>query len=243
MPIGQPTIHFDQVTSTNDIAWTHTGEESNHGLMVVADEQTAGRGRRGDIWVSPSGSALYLSIVLHPAKFIRRPVMLTIWAALGVCRVIEKSLSIQPRLKWPNDVLIEGKKVCGILVEQRNEWFVVGIGLNINVAVQKLQLSGVHHAGSLQEFTNQRLTRTELLHALQTEWDELYTLLNSQKTEPLLKYWMYYSGMIGQIVKLESHGLSYTGILHTLRWEEITIVCEGKLHSFQPESVTKLAFV
>ncbi|HQR05772.1 MAG TPA: biotin--[acetyl-CoA-carboxylase] ligase [Gemmatales bacterium] len=240
MPIGQHTIHLKQVTSTNDIAWAYTGDKKNHGLMVVADEQTAGRGRRGDVWVSPPGSALYMSILLHPELAIRRPVMLTIWAGLGVCQVIQKALSIKPQLKWPNDVLIDGKKVSGILVEQRQEWFVVGVGLNVNVPVQHFHAASVHQAGSLQDFTKHVLNRSEVLSALQSEWNQLFTLLVTGKTEPILELWKKYSGLVGHSVNLEAHGKQEVGTLHTLRWEEIVIESEGKLFAFQPEAVTRL---
>jgi len=241
MIIGHHTIHFEQVTSTNDIAWAHTGEEKNHGLMVVADEQTAGRGRRGDTWVSPPGSALYMSMLLHPVHAIR-PVMLTIWAGLGVCRVIEKTLSIKPQLKWPNDVLIEGKKVCGILTEQRQEWFVIGVGLNVSVPVQHFQAAGIHQAASLQDFTQKALSRSELLFSLRTEWDQLFTMLKLGKAEPLLELWQTYSGLIGRSIMLEAHGKQLTGTLHSLTWQEITVENEGKLFAFQPEAVTRLVF-
>lgn len=240
MAIGCPTIHFEQVTSTNDIAWAHVGEEKNHGLMVVADEQTAGRGRRGDAWVSPPGSALYMSILLHPTQPLRRPVKLTIWAGLGVCSVIEKTLSIKPQLKWPNDVLIEGKKVCGILTEQRQEWFVVGAGLNVSVPVQHFRTAGIHQAASLQDFTEQKINRSELLLSLCSEWDQFLTLLETENADPLLELWQRYSGMIGQSVKLQALGKLLTGTLHSLSWEEIVMKSDGKLFAFQPEAVTRL---
>lgn len=241
MPICQNMIRFAQVTSTNDIAWDHAGDEKNHGLMVIADEQTAGRGRRGDVWLSPSASALYLSILLHPKQTIRRPVMLTIWAGLGVCRVIEKTISIKPQLKWPNDVLIEGKKVCGILVEQRQEWFVVGVGVNVSVPVPHFQAAGIHQAGSLQDFSEQRLDRSDLLLSLCSEWDQLFTVLETGKADPLLELWQMYSGLLGQSVKLETYGKLFTGTLHALNWEEIILESEGNLFAFRPESVTRLA--
>lgn len=243
MPIGHHTIHFEQVTSTNDVAWAHAGDEMNHGLMVIADEQTAGRGRRGDVWVSPPGSALYMSILLHPKQAIRRPVILTIWAGLGVCQVIEKTLPMMPQLKWPNDVLIMGKKVCGVLVEQRQEWFVVGVGLNVSVPVQHFQAAGIQQAASLQDFTQQQLNRSELLFALRTTWHQIFTTLETGETETLLDNWRRFTGLIGHTVKLDAHGRQMTGTLVTLTWEEITIECEGKLLAFQPESVTRLVLV
>ena len=163
MIIGNKQLHFEQVTSTNDIAWQYAGDMESNGLVVVADEQLSGRGRRGDTWVSPPGSAVYLSMLLDPVVSCRHPVMLTIWAGLGVCSMIEKKLSLNPQLKWPNDVLIKGKKVCGILVEQRQEWFVIGVGLNLAIPVHLFQGAGIHQAASLQDFTDASINQMKVI--------------------------------------------------------------------------------
>src|SRR5262245_13970887 len=108
MLIGHKVLHYSTVSSTNDIAWQHAGNQ--HGLVVKADEQTAGRGRRGDLWLAPPGSALLMSILLKPPPILLRPSVLTLWAAIGVCLTLERLLPLRPYLKWPNDVLINGKK-------------------------------------------------------------------------------------------------------------------------------------
>lgn len=240
MHIGNKQLFLEQVTSTNDIAWHHASNAEHDGLMVVACEQTAGRGRRGDLWLSPPGSALYLSMLLHPDLAYRRPVMLTIWAGLGVCRMIERTLALKPQLKWPNDVLIQGKKVCGILVEQRQEWFVVGVGINVHVPIESFQHAGINQAGSLADFTQQPLNRLELLTHLQTEWNELFVMLTSGKNSQLLGLWHSYNGLIGQFVKLEARGKQLTGKLRLLSWDEITIESDDKLIALPPEVVTKV---
>lgn len=240
MHIGDKQLHFEQVTSTNDIAWQYAGDEESNGLVVVADEQLTGRGRRGDAWLSPPGSALYLSMLLHPDVSCRHPVMLTIWAGLGVCSMIEKKLSLKPLLKWPNDVLIAGKKVCGILVEQRQQWFVVGVGLNLAIPVQHFQGAGIHQAASLQDFVDVPVNQLEVLDELKIEWDQLYTEMMSGNKNHLLELWHEYSGLPGKAVQMEVAGKGWSGTIHQLNWDEIVLEVEGNLFTFQPQTVAKL---
>ena len=243
MLIGNKQLHFEQVTSTNDIAWQYVGDEESNGLVVVADEQLAGRGRRGDAWFSPPGSALYLSMLLHPEVGCRHPVMLTIWAGLGVCRMIERKLSLKPLLKWPNDVLIAGKKVCGILVEQRQEWFVVGVGLNLAIPVQHFHGAGIHQAASLQDFADVPMNHLEVLDELKIEWDQLYTQIMLGNKNHLLELWHEYSGLLGKAVQMEAAGKLWTGTIRQLNWDEMVLEVEGNPCSFQPQTVTKLRLI
>jgi len=243
MFIGNKLLQFEQVSSTNDIAWQYAGDEGSNGLVVIADEQLAGRGRRGDAWLSPPGSALYLSMLLHPDVSCRHPVMLTIWAGLGVCSMIERTLSIKPQLKWPNDVFIDGKKVCGILVEQRLDWFVVGVGLNLAIPPQHFQAAGIHHAVSLQEFTDLPLNHLEVFDHLKTEWIQLYTELISGNHSRLLELWQEYSGLLGKAVQLEASGKVWFGLIRHLNWDTIVLEVDGNQTSFQPQAVTKLQII
>jgi BirA family transcriptional regulator, biotin operon repressor / biotin---[acetyl-CoA-carboxylase] ligase len=243
MFIGNKQLHFEQVASTNDIAWQYAGDQESNGLIVVADEQLSGRGRRGDAWVSPPGSALYLSILLHPDASCRHPVMLTIWAGLGVCSMIGKKLSLKPLLKWPNDVQIAGKKVCGILVEQRQQWFVVGVGLNLAIPVQHFQGAGIHQAASLQDFTDVPMNQEEVLDELKIEWDQLYAEMMRGNKSHLIKLWHEHSGLLTKAVQLVAAGKERTGTIRQLNWDEIVLEAEGKLTSFQPQTVTKLRLV
>jgi BirA family biotin operon repressor/biotin-[acetyl-CoA-carboxylase] ligase len=124
--------HHDQIGSTNDEARRMAAEGAPHGTVVHADEQTAGRGRMAHTWFSPPGN-LYLSIVLRTGQPVARTPELSFIAALAVADTVEALLPRQTRamLKWPNDVLVSGAKIAGILLEQANDATIMGIGLNV----------------------------------------------------------------------------------------------------------------
>src|SRR5436190_9218080 len=112
--LGRRTLLFRCLESTNSHALAFANDPANHGLAILADEQTAGRGQRGRSWVSEPGSSVLLSLLIFPPPSLCRPALLTAWAAVSVCETILQTIDIQARVKWPNDVLIDGKKVCGI---------------------------------------------------------------------------------------------------------------------------------
>src|SRR5439155_7970824 len=109
---------------------------SNDGLILLAQEQKSGRGQQGRTWIAPPGSSVLLSVLVFPPAWLRRPAMLTAWAAVSVCETVREVAGLEATIKWPNDVLVLGRKVCGILIEQRSSAAgtppatVAGIGLN-----------------------------------------------------------------------------------------------------------------
>lgn len=240
MHLGHTILRYHQVASTNDIAWQHAGDDKNHGLVVIADEQSAGRGRRGDQWHAPSGSALLLSMLLHPPPFCRRPVILTLWAALGVCQLVEQIIGQCPLLKWPNDVLIETQKVCGILVEQRQEWFVVGVGLNVKMPAGWFSSTRLANAASLNDFTSKPLDLELLFQKLLSIWNDDFQQLAGDKRSDLVALWQRYSQLVGQQVTLKAAGIIRQGKLVSLDWDCMTIETNGMQHAFVPESISKL---
>src|SRR3954469_18386865 len=135
--VGRRVLVYDSVDSTNTRAaeFARSNPDAD-GLVLVADQQTAGRGQYGRVWVSRPGSSLLMSVVLRPPPELLRPVILTAWAAVSVAEAILTLTGAQARIKWPNDLLIRGKKVCGILIEQTGTGSelvtVAGIGLNLN---------------------------------------------------------------------------------------------------------------
>src|SRR6185437_3830883 len=126
--IGRRVLVFDEVDSTNTVA---AGLDVAEGTVVLAKNQTEGRGRFGRVWRSRPGAALLLSVRLRPPAELRRPSVLTAWAAVGVGDAIAALTGRTARIKWPNDLLIDERKVCGILIEQ-GATTIIGIGLNLN---------------------------------------------------------------------------------------------------------------
>lgn len=137
MKLGEPHIHLEVTDSTNALAKEQATLGAAHGTTITADAQTAGRGRQGRAWVAPPGSALLMSVILRPAEPRHRFAPLA--AALAVAETSEQLAGVEAKIKWPNDVWIDGRKVSGILVEARPHhdiecsWVVIGIGLNTSV--------------------------------------------------------------------------------------------------------------
>ena len=126
--------HHRVADSTNQRAKELAARGAPHGTLVTADEQTAGRGRQGRTWVAPPGGSLLMSVVVR--ELDQSAALLPLAAAVAVCEAAERLAPVRCAIKWPNDVWVEGRKVCGILVEGRpaEGWAVVGIGLNVRVA-------------------------------------------------------------------------------------------------------------
>ncbi len=168
------TIH--KVTgSTNDDAKALAVQGAVHGTVVLAEEQTSGKGRLGRSFYSPKNSGIYLSVVLRPELLFTDAVLITTAAAVSVCRAVEEVAGISPQIKWVNDVFVGDKKVCGILCEAvsgfesgRVECVVVGIGINVSAAEFPDEISSV--AGSLFDqnpgFSRNRLAAAVINHLL-----------------------------------------------------------------------------
>jgi BirA family transcriptional regulator, biotin operon repressor / biotin---[acetyl-CoA-carboxylase] ligase len=133
--IGTPHRHFRRTDSTNERAKELATSGAAGGLVVTADEQTAGRGRRGTAWFAPSGSCLLYSALLRPFAADQAP-LLPLAVPIAVCEAAESVAPVRCQLKWPNDVWVDERKVAGVLVEARPDegWAVIGVGLNVAIA-------------------------------------------------------------------------------------------------------------
>jgi len=136
-PLGHPVYVFQQIGSTNDEAKRLAAAGAPEGALVVAETQTAGRGRAGRRWVTPPRAALAVSLVLRPTLTAAQATRLTMLAGVAVCAALEGVAGVQPALKWPNDILLGGRKVGGILVEsgldgERLDYAILGLGLNVS---------------------------------------------------------------------------------------------------------------
>lgn len=134
--LGSPLLRFDSVSSTNDVARDLAVSGESEGLCVIAREQTAGRGRQGRSWSSPPGEGLYLSLILRPRVKATESALITLAAAIAVAETLRLDFQTNGDIKWPNDVLVGGRKICGILVEaaiegDRLQYAIIGIGVNI----------------------------------------------------------------------------------------------------------------
>src|SRR3990170_4882909 len=136
--VGRRIVYLATTPSTQDIARAEAEGGAPEGTAVLAEEQTAGRGRLGRSWVSPAGTNLYLTLVIRPT--LERLRSLSIVAPLAVAQALEETTALGPRIKWPNDVLVGGRKLAGVLIDtelsgQSVRYSLVGIGVNVNLDV------------------------------------------------------------------------------------------------------------
>jgi len=175
--IGTPRQHFERTTSTNLIAHQWAIEGAPHGAIVTAGEQTAGVGRRGREWVSAPNKGIYLSIILRPQKYFL-PQQCTLLLAVAACRALEKTADVNAQTKWPNDILLQGKKVGGVLCS--GEWrhdelafIIAGIGLNINQTKDELPERPIYPATSLRQISGEEHDVECVLQKVLLEMDAL----------------------------------------------------------------------
>ncbi|MEO2092337.1 MAG: biotin--[acetyl-CoA-carboxylase] ligase [Gemmataceae bacterium] len=233
--VGRRVLLFDELASTNDTAAT---EEP--GTVVVADFQTAGRGQYGRVWQAKPGTSLLLSVVVAPPPELRRPVILTAWAAVAVAEAVFRLTGQQAKIKWPNDLLVRGKKVCGILIEQRAAT-VVGIGLNLNQTADEFAVAGLPDATSLAILAGQPIDPRVALAAVVRHLDEEYDRLMTGERVPLEADWKWRIGLLGrQVVAERADGSNVTGRLRDLTFDGIELEADGGIRVLKPEEVRHL---
>ena len=172
-----PAVYCREVDSTNHYARKLAEEGAVHGTVVVAETQTAGKGRRGRGWVSPAGSAIYMSYILRPPIEPHQASALTLVAAMAVQKAVSRMLPVEARIKWPNDLIIEGRKICGILTEMSSDmdgirYVVTGIGINVNQLEFPEEIRET--ATSLLAQTGQKLKRAALIAAIMNDFEHYY---------------------------------------------------------------------
>lgn len=177
--IGNRLEYFDEVDSTNIRARKLAEEGAPHGTLVVADSQTAGKGRRGRSWTSPKGFGIWMSLVLRPPI---RPVeasMLTLVAGMAVVKGIRRTTDLNAMIKWPNDVVLSGKKICGILTEMSTEeenirYVITGIGINVNMCSFPDEIG--EKATSLKKELGKEVKRSYVIAAVAEAFEEYYEI-------------------------------------------------------------------
>lgn len=208
--------HFYKIASTNTTAMAAAADGAPEGSVFLAEEQTSGRGRGANTWQSPQSTGIYCSVILRPALPPSDVLALSLAAGLAVRTAIRDVHSrIEVDLKWPNDVLIHGKKVCGILTEMNAEatrvrYIVVGIGINVNQASFPKDLP----ATSLRLTTGSEWSRVEVVAALLKSLDREYRQLvdDPEAKESILRRFAENSSwVLGKRVRIEENGSAFEG--------------------------------
>lgn len=221
--LGTDFIVLDSVDSTNNYAKKLASEGCREGTVVLAENQTAGRGRLGREWVSPKGSCIFLSVILKPQIAPSRVPVVTLAAAVSVVKVIEQMTGFRAGIKWPNDVVLGGRKVCGILTEMNSEidrvnYMVLGVGLNISVQETDFPEDIRSKAASLLTYARneglsfQVLKRNDIIKMLLSRLEEFYGYIEAENTLPVIEEWKKYSVTLGSEIKLLWKGKECNGL-------------------------------
>lgn len=250
--VGRRVLVFDTLDSTSNRAAALAEDPDNGGVVVLADEQTAGRGQHGRTWECPGSQGVLMSLLLFPPTALRRPALLTAWAAVSVCATVLRATGLQAKIKWPNDVLIRGRKVCGILIEQGrrprrgapelgSDHVIVGIGLNVHQSADASAAAGLPQAGSLAVFCDKPLERYAVARQLLKELDEGYAALCAGDTGTLEACWKWRLGLLGKRVVAESSGAVSRGRLLDVAFAGVELeLADGSVLRLAPEAVRHL---
>lgn len=202
--IGRNILYYPSLPSTMDVAKRLAERGVGEGTVIIAAEQTAGRGRLGRRWLSPSGSSFSVSIILHP-DLAKLP-QLNMVASLAVARSIRKITGLESAIKWPNDILLNGKKVSGILIENILEGgkvnaTIVGIGINLTLDPSAFPEIATT-ATSLSIESGKRISQWEILPLLLKEFESIYQSL--YRGESIYEKWLARVETLGKLVRVKS---------------------------------------
>lgn len=219
--VGREIQTLAETDSTNARASALGDAGAPEGMVVIADRQTAGKGRLGRSWVSPEGVNLYLSVLLRPQILPMDASQLTFLSAVAVCRSIAAVSGLQPTVKWPNDVLLSGRKAAGLLNEMSSEtdrvnYVILGIGVNLNMQAEQFPSQLRYPATSLAIETGRRISRVEFTRTLLAQIDALYELYKSHGPCPVLAEWEEYCDLTGKPIEVDCQSRLIRGVMSGL---------------------------
>jgi BirA family biotin operon repressor/biotin-[acetyl-CoA-carboxylase] ligase len=209
--IGRPLWHYASVPSTMPLAHDLARDGAPDGTTLWAEEQTAGRGRRGRSWVAPHGTALLCSTICRPPLRPDELFLLVAAFGVGLCQGLEQATGLRPQIKWPNDLLLAGRKLAGVLAESRLSGdglahTVVGFGLNVNLKAADLPMpnAGALPPTSLTLALGAEVDRQAVLRAILTGIDDAYDLLWHDRADVLRVAWAERLVGRGELVRIET---------------------------------------
>ncbi len=236
--LGRNVVYLDRIDSTNNYAKKIALEGCEEGTLVVADYQTCGRGRLGRDWNSPDKKGVWMSLVLRPDIPFEEVQIITLAASVAVVQALYDIAQIEAGIKWPNDIIINGKKVCGILVEMNMEidrinFLVLGIGLNVNQQKNDFSQELLDKAVSLKMHveetlnTQKILKRNELIAAILLKFEEIYDKVKSGAFEDIISEWKRYSVTLGKEVNITYKDEQYRGVAEDITKDgKLIVKCE-----------------
>ena len=207
---GRQVVYLKTVGSTNRHARMLAAQGAQHGTLVLADSQTEGRGRRGRSWISPAGEGIFMSLILRPQTHPSQIARLSLLTALAVAEAIAEATGLDARIKWPNDIVIDGRKVCGLLLEMDADESAVHsvvAGVGVNVHQQSFDEEIVHTASSLDLLSGRTNSRAAIVRAFLEAFERAMAMDDMD----MMRAYCARSATLGQRVQVISLTGTYTG--------------------------------
>ncbi|WEG14975.1 biotin--[acetyl-CoA-carboxylase] ligase [Pullulanibacillus sp. KACC 23026] len=226
--LGRSLHIHESIPSTQKLAHYLAEDKAVHGTVILAEEQTGGRGRLGRTWHSPKGTGIWMSLILRPDLPIHKTPQLTLLAAVCVARAVQKVTGVTLEIKWPNDLLYKERKLVGILTELQAEEgtvksVIIGIGMNVNTTRDQVPEDIASIATSLKQILGHSVSRPALVAAILNELESLYTVYIEEGFHVIKLLWesyaishgrlMYARTVKGTVIKGMSKGITDDGIL------------------------------
>lgn len=227
---GKEIISYKKVDSTNDIAYQLAEKGVKEGVVILADEQSKGKGRHGRHWVSPSSGGIYMSCILRPGIAPNEIPRITLLAAVAIAKAIREVAALDVVIKWPNDIMIDNKKICGILTEMKAEqdsvnFIILGAGVNVNTPVKQLPKGSTSIKDELsRRGVKGKVSRVELTKKILERLEECYNLMHRKGFEPIIDEWKSLSAMIGSRVRISMQRKVFEGLAHDINPDGALIV-------------------
>ncbi|TYP77728.1 biotin--[acetyl-CoA-carboxylase] ligase [Paenibacillus methanolicus] len=208
---------YESVDSTQNLAHKLAEEGADEGTLVIAEQQTSGRGRMGRSWVSPAGKGVYMSMVLRPNLPLQFAPQLTLLTAVALCRALKELVPAEIGIKWPNDLLIGGKKISGILLEssaedERIRHVIMGIGISVNLTEEDYPADLAEIATSLRIASGETVDRADVIGAFVKQFEHLYRLYLREGFATIQSLWEALAVTLHKPAKLMTPGGAVEGV-------------------------------
>jgi len=228
--LGREIISYKRIDSTNAAAYSLAEKGIKEGTVVLAEEQAAGKGRLGRVWASPAKGGIYMSCILRPKIPPNEIPRITLLAAVSVAKSIREITGLLAMIKWPNDILVNDRKVCGILTEMKAEqdtidFVVVGVGINVNTPLKFLPKGASSLREELKSLEKKEsLSRIELVKDIIEKLEGNYILMKDKGFGPIIKAWKDLSAMLGSRVRIVLPNKTFEGQAHDIDIDGALIV-------------------
>jgi len=225
--------YFKEIDSTNIKAKELAEEGAPEGTVVIAEKQVKGKGSKGRTWLSPEGDGIYASLILRPAMAPSGAPKITLMTAVAITEALLSLVQIKITIKWPNDILIKGKKLAGILTEiaadmDAVDYIIVGLGLNVNTPLQNFSEELKDLATSIYIETGEPFSRTRLVRAYLEYFEKYYKMFKANNFTPIMNRWKQLSNIIGQKIIVDVIGKRHVGEVTNIDYEGVLILKDDK---------------